>query len=96
MDGHRMSIDDDTERRSVLRWLGALPPSWHAQGACRDHPNVEWFPTRGQASAPAKTVCSTCRVRDTCLAAALEHGERFGIWGGTSERERRRLRQATP
>jgi WhiB family redox-sensing transcriptional regulator len=42
----------------------------------------------------AKRICSGCEVRAECLEYALAHDERFGIWGGLSERERRRLRRA--
>lgn len=45
----------------------------------------------GGDSIVAKGVCATCRVKDQCLEYALANGERFGIWGGCSERERRRI-----
>jgi hypothetical protein len=52
------------------------------------------FPEKGGSTASAKKVCFSCEVRQTCLEYALEHDERFGIWGGLSERQRRRLRQS--
>ena len=72
-------------------WLD--PPEWQADGACREHPDLDFLPTRGEATAPTKAVFATCLVRDECLDYALSTGEKFGIWGGTSERERRAIRK---
>jgi WhiB family redox-sensing transcriptional regulator len=64
-----------------------------SEGACRDLP-AEWFhPERGGSTREAKAVCATCTVRVDCLTFALDNHEKFGIWGGTSERERRRIRR---
>ena len=52
-----------------------------------------FFPERGASTKEAKEVCRGCIVREDCLEYALSHGEKFGIWGGMSERERRRLRR---
>lgn len=52
-----------------------------------------FYPERGASTADAKAVCAGCVVRDDCLEYALANGEKFGIWGGTSERERRALRR---
>ncbi|WP_344753531.1 WhiB family transcriptional regulator [Leifsonella bigeumensis] len=52
-----------------------------------------FFPDKGGSTRNAKSICVSCEVRAQCLAYALEHGERFGIWGGLSERERRTLRR---
>src|SRR5262245_51825502 len=64
-------------------------PAWHADALCREYPDVNFFPTRGEDTGPAKTVCATCLVRAECLAAtdSLTHG----VWGGTSMVERRGL-----
>jgi WhiB family redox-sensing transcriptional regulator len=51
-----------------------------------------FFPERGEYVDAAKAVCSHCPVRQTCLEYAISTNERWGIWGGTSERERRPLR----
>ncbi len=67
--------------------------AWRTYGACRQHPEVNFFPSQGGATAPAKAICAGCPVREACLEAALANGETHGIWGGTSERERRRLRR---
>lgn len=68
-------------------------PAWHADAACREHPELSWFPGMGVPTAPAKAVCHTCPVQAECLADALEHNLTTGVWGGTSDRERRRLRR---
>jgi WhiB family redox-sensing transcriptional regulator len=47
----------------------------------------------GGSTREAKKVCTTCDVRSECLEYALSNDERFGIWGGLSERERRRLKK---
>jgi WhiB family transcriptional regulator, redox-sensing transcriptional regulator len=52
-----------------------------------------FFPDRGETTREAKEVCQGCVVREDCLEYALSHNERFGIWGGMSERERRSLRR---
>lgn len=55
-----------------------------------------WFPMKGQSNRDAKRICRSCPVLDACLQWALDHDERFGVWGGLSERERRRLRPPKP
>lgn len=52
-----------------------------------------FFPERGSSTSDAKAVCRACVVRVDCLEFALRNGEKFGIWGGMSERERRRVRR---
>jgi len=68
-------------------------------GLCREHPEVSCFPALGESSEPARAVCQRRLARDACcLAYALEHDERHGVWGGLSARERtalRRLRRAS-
>lgn len=68
-------------------------PAFWSHGACVDLP-ADWFhPERGESTKEAKGVCSACAVRVDCLGYALGTYQRFGIWGGTSERERRRIRR---
>ena len=55
-----------------------------------------FFPERGASTREAKEVCRGCVVREDCLEYALANGEKFGIWGGLSERERRRIRRTSP
>lgn len=67
--------------------------AWKAHGKCRGcDPNL-FYPERGTSTREAKAVCAACTVRTECLEYSLANGERFGIWGGASERERRRIRQ---
>lgn len=68
--------------------------SFQAYGACNGTDPDMFFPNRGESLEPAKSVCAKCVVREECLEYALANGERYGVWGGTSERERRRLRRA--
>jgi WhiB family transcriptional regulator, redox-sensing transcriptional regulator len=67
---------------------------WTADAACADHPPDLWFPRRGEAVGTARAICQGCPVRLPCLRYALENNERYGMWGGRSERERRKLRRA--
>jgi WhiB family redox-sensing transcriptional regulator len=53
-----------------------------------------FFPERGSSTREAKEVCRGCVVRIECLEFAIANSEKFGIWGGMSERERRRVRRA--
>jgi WhiB family redox-sensing transcriptional regulator len=68
--------------------------SWHDQANCLGVDPDLFFPERGASTREAKEVCRGCVVREDCLEYALSNGEKFGIWGGMSERERRRLRRA--
>jgi WhiB family redox-sensing transcriptional regulator len=88
-----------TSYESQLRRARANPPdppdtSWMADGNCVGVDPDLFFPERGESTKEAKAVCRACDVRDQCLEFALDNRERFGIWGGLSERERRRIRKA--
>jgi WhiB family redox-sensing transcriptional regulator len=65
--------------------------SWRQRGACRGLEPDIFYPTTDEEAAPAKAVCATCSVRQACLEFALDTRENEGIWGGTTERERRRM-----
>lgn len=71
----------------------ALNPSvpWFDYAACREVSPDLFFPEKGESSRPAKRICLGCSVRDSCLEMALSCPERFGVWGGLSEPERRVL-----
>lgn len=74
---------------------------WMARGKCMGTDPDLFYPSDGSNGAvqAAKRVCkgedgmAVCPVLDQCLAHAMDYDERFGVWGGTSERERRRLRK---
>ena len=66
---------------------------WQEQANCLGVDPDLFFPERGASTREAKSVCCNCEVRADCLEYALVNGEKFGIWGGLSERERRRLRR---
>jgi WhiB family redox-sensing transcriptional regulator len=80
---HRAQPDEEHDDRS-----------WHDQANCLGVDPDLFFPERGASTREAKEVCRGCVVREECLEYALSNGEKFGIWGGMSERERRRLRRA--
>ena len=78
------------------RYEDALPgdASWRLDALCAETDPEAFFPEKGGSTREAKRVCSGCAVRSECLEYALANDERFGIWGGLSERERRRVRLA--
>jgi len=69
------------------------PLSWQADALCAQTDPESFFPEKGGSTREAKKICSSCDVRGECLEYALSNDERFGIWGGLSERERRKLRR---
>ena len=66
---------------------------WQERALCTETDPAAFFPEKGGSIREAKKICSGCDVRAECLEYALSNDERFGIWGGLSERERRRLRR---
>jgi len=69
-------------------------PEWMADAACIGKPQAWFFPGRGEATSTAKKVCAVCPVLGDCREWAMATNQRHGIWGGMSERERRRVRAA--
>ena len=69
--------------------------NWQERALCAQTDPEAFFPEKGGSTREAKRVCLSCDVRGECLEYALMHDERFGIWGGLSERERRRLKRAS-
>lgn len=71
------------------------PEAWKQHAECRGMNPDLFLPPRGdnRALAAAKTVCGRCPVRQECLDYALDMNERTGVWGGTSERQRREMRR---
>jgi WhiB family transcriptional regulator, redox-sensing transcriptional regulator len=74
-----------------------LVADWRARAACSGYPNSLFFPASEGADEAsverAKSICLVCPVIEDCLEYALETNQRSGIWGGTSERERKSLRR---
>jgi hypothetical protein len=81
---------ESLQAASHVTWLGQLP-AWHDLARCAETDPEMFFPEKGESVRPAKRVCAGCEVRAECLQDALDRGERFGVWGGLSERERRVL-----
>ena len=68
-------------------------PQWQEKALCAQTDPEAFFPEKGGSTREAKRICLGCEVKDDCLEYALANDERFGIWGGLSERERRRLKR---
>lgn len=66
---------------------------WAPYAKCLQADPEAFFPEKGGSTREAKRICARCDVREECLEYALATDERFGIWGGLSERERRRLKR---
>lgn len=66
---------------------------WQDRALCAQTDPEAFFPEKGGSTREAKRICQVCEVRSECLEYALAHDERFGIWGGLSERERRKLKK---
>lgn len=70
------------------------PPAWTADALCAQVDMDGFFPEKGGSTRQAKAVCLMCPVREVCLEYALDNRVQHGIWGGVSERERRRMVKA--
>ena len=81
------------QRLSVVYDKLFRPERWHQHAACAGMKPAMFYPPRGEPAAEAKAVCRRCPVARECLAAALARPERYGVWGATTERERRAQRK---
>jgi WhiB family transcriptional regulator, redox-sensing transcriptional regulator len=70
-------------------------PAWQAQALCAQTGADFFFPEPGSSVREAKRICALCEMRSACLDYALENDERFGVWGGLSEKERLALRRTS-
>lgn len=68
-----------------------MDTKWMADGRCRDLPPSIFFPSDGVGVEVARRICADCTVREPCLEYALASRIDHGVWGGASERERRRI-----
>lgn len=96
MNPHHDTTTDDTTTRGQGdgRRRTADPDSvtgWMAEGTCRLHPPAVFFPSDGAGVDRARAICGRCPVAERCLEYALENRIEHGVWGGASERERRRI-----
>ena len=72
--------------------LARVRPDWMLKAACHRLDPAMFVTERGESVVEAKAVCAQCPVIDDCLNYALAYNEHHGVWGGTCERERRRIR----
>jgi WhiB family redox-sensing transcriptional regulator len=73
-------------------WMLGAYQDWYAYAACRDRGTALWFPPNCRSAKVARAICHDCPVESHCLHLALEHPELEGIWGGTDEEQRKRIR----
>lgn len=65
--------------------------SWRKRAACQGVDPDVFYPVSDDDAETAKSICAQCTVREACLEYALAYRERDGVWGGATERERRRI-----
>lgn len=71
-----------------------MDPNWMARGLCANQPPETFFPSDGVGVEVAKRICAQCPVVEPCLEYALANRIDHGVWGGCSERQRRRILKA--
>jgi WhiB family redox-sensing transcriptional regulator len=86
---------DEPQPRPTLPVMGFLNQPWVVDALCAQTDPEQFFPEKGGSTRIAKEVCASCFVQAECLDYALTTNERFGIWGGLSEHERRALKDPT-
>lgn len=79
--------------RTLIDALAVDDLSWQDYSNCRGADADLFFPERGASTRKAKAICNACEVQTECLEFAITQSEKFGIWGGLSERERRKIRK---
>ncbi len=87
------SADPFGEAIAALAEEDGEEQDWQERALCAQTDPEAFFPEKGGSTREAKKVCLSCDVRGECLEYALANDERFGIWGGLSERERRKLKK---
>jgi WhiB family redox-sensing transcriptional regulator len=85
-----MRVTEPAEAYVEIAASGAA--SWLAGALCAQTDPEAFFPEKGESALAALAVCRRCEVRAECLAWALEHHQRFGVWGGVTESDRRGMR----
>jgi WhiB family transcriptional regulator, redox-sensing transcriptional regulator len=96
-DGVDFELGVTVPQLSLIPGLDAMvdpaEEQWQDRALCAQTDPEAFFPEKGGSTREAKRICMGCEVRGECLEYALANDERFGIWGGLSERERRRLKR---
>ncbi|TKG61576.1 WhiB family transcriptional regulator [Prauserella endophytica] len=77
----------------AAEWADPDGEDWQERALCAQTDPEAFFPEKGGSTREAKRTCFGCPVKKECLEYALAHDERFGVWGGLSERERRNLKR---
>ena len=86
-----MNTMDDTLELQIFQAPILDERPWAVYAACKDEQSMVFFPQTKAEESTALTICGICPVREDCLDHALESKERFGVWGGTTDKERRKL-----
>jgi WhiB family redox-sensing transcriptional regulator len=90
-------VEEQTEEQSCDVFEEQAPAGghepWMEYGLCGQTDPESFFPEKGGSTREAKAICKSCDVRAECLDYAIDHDERFGIWGARSERERRKVKK---
>jgi WhiB family redox-sensing transcriptional regulator len=93
--GKRLAGATETSPHDESRSQGDLPATmkqtWRQHAACRGLDPLIFYPATDEEAEDAKDVCDGCPVREACLEHALAVREKEGVWGGATERERRRI-----
>jgi WhiB family redox-sensing transcriptional regulator len=84
------TIDDTSEFEALLAPVLEERP-WAVFAACKNETSMKFFPQNRKEEHEALAVCAICPVVDDCLDHAIETNERYGVWGGTTERQRRKI-----
>ena len=94
----RARVEEEEAQLSVADTDEIL--EWQERAACRDYDNLLFFGEEGESELErqaretrAKAVCSTCPVREPCLEFAMETNQKYGIWGGLTDKERASLKR---
>lgn len=90
-----MKTMDDTLTFEALTAPILEERPWSVFAACTDAKDVSFFPQNKAEERAAAAICGICPVREDCLDHALATKERFGMWGGVSEKRRKALAQAS-
>ena len=90
-----MNAMDDTLTFEAMTAPVLEERPWSVFAACQEAKDVSFFPQNKAEERAAVAICTICPVRDECLQHALATNERFGMWGGVSEKQRRAMARAS-